>query len=85
MASKKKETFDIIRQLESEVKYMPEGLISHTVTEDKITDVWKNEHGCTIIVTRPILTDEEREIRMERVKKAAAKLLMSKKEVVSTA
>lgn len=66
------------------MKYMPEGLINHTVTEDKITDVWKNEHGCTIIVTRPILTDEEREIRMERVKKAAAKLLMSKKEVAST-
>lgn len=73
------------KEIESEVNYMPKGLISHTVTEDKITDVWKNEHGCTIIVTRPILTDQEREIRMERVKKAAAKLLMSKKEAASTA
>lgn len=70
---------------ESEVNYMPKGLISHTVAEDKITDVWKNEYGCTIIVTRPILSDEERAIRMKRVERAAAKLLMSKKETASTA
>ena len=39
---------------------MADTLISHTVTEDEITDVWKTERGCTIIVNRPILTEEER-------------------------
>lgn len=33
--------------------------------------------NCTVRVFRPILTDEERERRMERIKKAAAELLMS--------
>ena len=59
---------------------MADTLISHTVTEDKITDVWKTERGCTIIVNRPILTEEERARRMKNLERAAARLLMSKKE-----
>lgn len=59
---------------------MADTLISHTVTEDKITDVWKTERGCTIIVHRPILTEEERARRMKNLERAAARLLMSKRE-----
>ena len=33
--------------------------------------------NCTVRVFRPILTEEERERRMERIKKAAADLIMS--------
>ena len=33
--------------------------------------------NCTVRVFRPILTDEERERRMEKIKQAAAELLMS--------
>ena len=64
---------------------MADTLISHTVTEDKITDVWQTERGCTIIVHRPILTEEERAIRMKNLERAAARLLMSKREPTQTA
>ena len=33
--------------------------------------------NCTVRVFRPILTEEERERRMERIKKAAADLIMA--------
>lgn len=33
--------------------------------------------NCTVRLFRPILTEEERERRMERIKKAAADLIMS--------
>ena len=48
----------------------------------KSQDVYKEPEilhldNCTVRVFRPILTDEERERRLERIKKAAAELLMS--------
>lgn len=48
----------------------------------KIQDVYMEPESlhldnCIIRVFRPILTDEERERRMERIKKAAAELLVS--------
>ena len=48
----------------------------------KSQDVYKEPEilhldNCTVRVFRPILTEEERERRMERIKKAAADLIMS--------
>lgn len=45
---------------------------------DGYTTTIRKDEKCTVIVHRPILTDEERSKRLEEIKKAAIKLLVSK-------